>query len=78
MYTELYTKIANTIIDAKELSPEDISEETTLSVLELDSLDYVEIMVLVKREFDITINFADALSSSDITLKEFCLLISKA
>lgn len=78
MYTKLYTIIVDTIADAKDLSSADISEETTLSELELDSLDYVEIMVLVKREFDITINFAKTLNSNNITIKEFCLLILSA
>lgn len=72
MYAKLYTAIANTIADAKDLSCEEITEETTLSELELDSLDYVEITVLVKREFGITINFTKSVKSTDITLKEFC------
>lgn len=72
MYTKLYNAITSTIADAKDLPLEDINEQTTISELELDSLDYVELMVLVKKEFNITINFDETIKSNDITLKEFC------
>ncbi|BEM85518.1 acyl carrier protein (plasmid) [Serratia marcescens] len=78
MYTELFSDIANTIADAKDIPVEEITEETTLSELGLDSLDYVEIMVLVKRKFDITINFTKSVRSADITLKEFCMSLFSA
>lgn len=78
MYTELYNTIATTIADAKDLPLEDINEQTTISELELDSLDYVELMVLVKKEFNIKINFEATIKSTDITLKEFCLSVLSA
>lgn len=75
MYKELYNAIANTIADAKDLPLEEVNEEMTLSELVLDSLDYVEIMVLVKREFNITINTSKSFNSQDLTLKDFCMSI---
>ncbi|TCC04893.1 acyl carrier protein [Kosakonia quasisacchari] len=78
MYTELYNAIATTIADAKDLPLEEINEQTTISELELDSLDYVELMVLVKKEFNITINFEATMKSTDITLKEFCVSVLSA
>lgn len=75
MYTELYNAIATTIADAKDLPLEDINEQTTISELELDSLDYVELMVMVKKDFNIAINFEETMKSNDITLKEFCVSI---
>ncbi len=51
----IYNKISEMICDAKDLEPESITPETTLPELELDSLDYVELMVLAKREFNVTL-----------------------
>ncbi|PDO84076.1 acyl carrier protein [Kosakonia sacchari] len=78
MYTELYNAIASTIADAKDLPLEEINEQTTISELGLDSLDYVELMVMVKKQFNITINFEAAMKSTDITLKEFCTSVLSA
>ena len=78
MYTELYNAIANTIADAKDLPLEEINEQTTISELGLDSLDYVELMVMVKKQFNITINIEAAMKSTDITLKEFCTSVLSA
>ena len=41
----IYDKISEMICDAKDLAPEALTPETTLPELELDSLDYVELMV---------------------------------
>lgn len=48
-YEIIYSKISEMIADAKDLPLEALTPDTTLPQLELDSLDYVELMVLAKR-----------------------------
>ena len=54
-YDEVLQKVCEMICDAKDLEPDEIDENTPLVRLKLDSLDYVELMVLAKREFNITL-----------------------
>lgn len=75
MYNKLLNSIVNTVADAKDIPVEDINEETTLSMLGLDSLDYVEIMVLIKKEFNLSLNLTQVVKSTDITLREFCMSV---
>ncbi|EGT3575054.1 acyl carrier protein [Citrobacter sp. ANG330] len=66
----IYDKISEMICDAKDLAPEALTPETTLPELELDSLDYVELMVLAKREFNVTINPEMFMKNPTMTLRE--------
>lgn len=47
--------ISDMIVEMKDLPPEEISLETSIDELGLDSLDYVEIKVNVTREFMVTL-----------------------
>lgn len=53
-YDDVLQKVCEMICDAKDLEPDEVEENTPLVRLKLDSLDYVELMVLAKREFNIT------------------------
>lgn len=66
----IYNKISEMICDAKDLAPEALTPETTLPELELDSLDYVELMVLAKREFNVTLNPELFMKNPTMTLRE--------
>ncbi|MBC6533545.1 acyl carrier protein [Citrobacter amalonaticus] len=66
----IYDKISEMICDAKDLAPEALTPETTLPELELDSLDYVELMVLAKREFNVTLNPEMFMKNPTMTLRE--------
>ena len=72
---EVFNVISEMIADAKDMDSSDIHADSTLSQLMLDSLDYVEMMVLLKREFNLNINFEQIITSSDMTLGEFCQAI---
>ncbi|VTR24818.1 Uncharacterised protein [Serratia fonticola] len=50
-YQQVYLTVSEMICDAKDLEMDDLSPEMPLHQLKLDSLDYVELMVLAKREF---------------------------
>lgn len=71
-YQDIYNVIVETIADAKDIDANDINEHSTLRELSLDSLDYVELTVLLKKAFSITINFEKVIESTDITINEFC------
>ncbi|STW05081.1 Uncharacterised protein [Klebsiella grimontii] len=47
-YDDVLQKVCEMICDAKDLEPDEVEENTPLVRLKLDSLDYVELMVLAK------------------------------
>ena len=73
----IYNKISEMICDAKDLAPEALTPETTLPELELDSLDYVELMVLAKREFNVTIKPEMFMKNPTMTLRELSQRIAQ-
>lgn len=76
-YQNIYITISEMICDAKDLEAEDMNENLTLVQLEFDSLDYVELMVLVKREFDITLDAQFFIQYPNISIKDLCEHIEK-
>ena len=73
----IYDKISEMICYAKDLAPEALTPETTLPELELDSLDYVELMVLAKREFNVTLNPEMFMKNPTMTLRELSQRIAQ-
>ena len=73
----IYDKISEMICDAKDLALEALTPETTLPELELDSLDYVELMVLAKREFNVTLNPEMFMKNPTMTLRELSQRIAQ-
>ena len=73
----IYDKISEMICAAKDLAPEAVTPETTLPELELDSLDYVELMVLAKREFNVTLNPEMFMKNPTMTLRELSQRIAQ-
>ncbi|WP_058910645.1 acyl carrier protein [Entomohabitans teleogrylli] len=76
-YAVIYEKVCEMICDAKDLERDEVNEKTPLSRLELDSLDYVELMVLAKREFNVTLSAEQFMQHPNMTLGELCQLISQ-
>lgn len=71
-YDRVYQSVCEMICDAKDLEMADLSPELPLYQLKLDSLDYVELMVLGKREFGATLNAEMFIDSPNMTLGELC------
>ena len=71
-------KVCEMICDAKDLEPDEVDENTPLVRLKLDSLDYIELMVLAKREFNITLQADWFIHNPGITFSELCQHISTA
>jgi len=76
-YENIYSKISEMIADAKDMTLEALTPDTTLSQLELDSLDYVELMVLAKREFNVTLTAAMFMKKQPMTLRDLSLYIEQ-
>ena len=65
------------IADAKDLEREEIQPDAPLALLSLDSLDYVELIILAKREFGVTLTAELFIQHPNITLREVCEFIDK-
>lgn len=76
-YETIYDSIAEMLCDAKDLAPEALTPETTLAELEPDSLDYVELMVLAKREFNVTLTADMFMTKPPVTLRDLSRLIAQ-
>ncbi|MFI3309361.1 phosphopantetheine-binding protein [Ewingella allii] len=76
-YNEVYSKVCAMLCEAKDLEIESISEDMPLSQLKLDSLDYVELMLLANKEFSVTIETDVFVDQPGLTLRELCQFISE-
>lgn len=76
-YDVIYEKVSDMIADAKDLEREDIQADAPLALLSLDSLDYVELIILAKREFGVTLTAELFIQHPNITLREVCEYIDK-
>lgn len=75
-YQQVWTHIIDLLADAKDLEPDSLTPETMLKTLELDSLDYVEMMVTIKRDFAITLTPELFINTPDMTLGQLCQVIA--
>lgn len=76
-YDEVYSKVCEMLCDAKDLEQEDLTPDMPLYQLKLDSLDYVELMVLAKKEFGVTIEADLFVDNVNITVREMCQYLSE-
>lgn len=76
-YDSIYAKVSEMICDAKDLEADDLNPDAPLTAIELDSLDYVELMILAKREFGLTLSAELFTQHPTMTLRELCEYIEK-
>ncbi|MEN4905264.1 acyl carrier protein [Rahnella bonaserana] len=76
-YDEVYSKVCEMLCDAKDLEQEELTPDMPLYQLKLDSLDYVELMVLAKKEFGVTIEADLFVDNVNITVRELCQYLSE-
>jgi Acyl carrier protein len=55
----VFEKVREILASYKDIDKEEISLETELAELNIDSLDVVELIMQLEQEFDITIKFDD-------------------
>lgn len=76
-YDEVYSKVCEMLCDAKDLEESDLTPDMPLYQLKLDSLDYVELMVLAKKAFGVTIEADVFINNINMTLGELCHYLSE-
>lgn len=74
-YQQVYQIICEMICDAKDLEMGELEPDMPLHQLKLDSLDYVELMVLAKREFNVILTAETFIDNPEMTLSELCQLL---
>lgn len=75
-YDEVYEKVSEMLCDAKDLEPGALTPDSPLHQLKLDSLDYVELMVLAKKEFGVSVEADLFINNPHISLRELCQYLS--
>lgn len=58
-----FEKIANVLVDTKEIEKEKITKEATWADLELDSLDAVEVVMNLEDEFGIELEMSEEIKT---------------
>ncbi len=76
-FDEVYSKVCEMLCDAKDMEMDDLDPDMPLYQLKLDSLDYVELMVLAKKAFGVTLDAELFTSNVNITLRELCHYLSE-
>ncbi|AKL33421.1 TPA: acyl carrier protein [Klebsiella michiganensis] len=76
-FDEVYSKVCEMLCDAKDLELDDLDPDMPLHKLKLDSLDYVELMVLAKKEFAVTVGADLFIDRPNMTLRELCQYLSE-
>ncbi|MCC4107263.1 acyl carrier protein [Serratia ureilytica] len=71
-YHRLYEAICSLLYEAKGLDRTLLSADMPLQQLGLDSLDYMELMLLVRREFGIPLTAEMFIDNPELTLGELC------
>ncbi|TBL26756.1 acyl carrier protein [Escherichia coli] len=66
MKKDILSKLQKTISDAKGIAIDDITYNTSFSQLSLDSLDLVELVVMVKKEYQVSLKPEDLVHFNNI------------
>lgn len=71
-FNQVFEAIKDMILDVKDLEEEEITPDTTLEALDLDSLDFVQMTIVVKKSFGVAIQPEGFENGSITTLQETC------
>ncbi|HGM5339610.1 TPA: acyl carrier protein [Serratia marcescens] len=74
-YHRLYETICGMLYEARGLERTQLSADMPLQQLGLDSLDYMELMLVVRREFGIALTAEMLIEHPELTLGELCHVI---
>lgn len=67
--------VCEMIADAKDLDADDLGADVVLNTLELESLDFVELMVMAKRKFGIQLTAEVFQANPEMTIGQLCQYI---
>jgi acyl carrier protein len=68
--------LKGTIIEIKDVDEDSIQLESALKDIALDSLDYVEIQLAIKKQYGVRVSQNDFLEGSIKTIGDFCSFVS--
>lgn len=60
------------ILEVKDIEEHEITPQTRIDALELDSLDFVEMQVVIKKKFGVALDPAVFASGQVTTLQQMC------
>jgi acyl carrier protein len=66
------------VTEMKDFNEEDITLESTLEEVKLDSLDYVELQLAVKKEYGVLVSQVALTDGSIRTVGDFCAYVLNA
>jgi len=70
--------LCDMILELKDIEESDLNPETTLEKLDLDSLDYVELQVGIKKKFGVSMEPELFLSGKIKTFGDVCSYVDNA
>jgi acyl carrier protein len=76
--SDVLSFLKTTIIEIKDVDENNIRLESTLDEIALDSLDYVEIQLAIKKQYGVRVSQNDFLEGSIKTIGDFCSFVSTA
>lgn len=72
---EVYEVLEELISELKDIEPEDLSRDMTFEELELESLDFVQLQVVYKKQFSVALDPEVFLNEEVKTIDEFCTYV---
>ncbi len=68
----LLNNLTTLICDAKDLDPATFNPDAPLVNYQLDSIDYVELMIVIKRDYQFELSADIFINNPMITARELC------
>jgi acyl carrier protein len=75
---EVLNFVKETITEIKDVDENLIAPNTRLEEIELDSLDYVEVQLAVRKKYDVSVEQDLFVNGTISTIGEFCNYIANA
>lgn len=73
----IFSVVKNLVLEIKDVDEDDITPETRIDSLDLDSLDFIELQVVIKKQFGATLDPGVFVSGQIATLSEMCTHIAE-
>ena len=75
---EVLAFLRSVLVEIKDIEEDEIRPESTLEEVALDSLDYVEVQLAIKKRYGVVVNQAALADGSILTIADFCSSVSDA
>lgn len=76
-YEDIYQVAEDTILDLKDFDEDEIKSEMTFEELDLDSLDFIEIQVVIKKKFSVIMKPEAFENGEVLTFGQMCDYVLK-